>query len=209
MGRSSTIDVRQSTLHIRQSTLNMQKLILIKHAAPLVDPAKSSDLWKLSEAGREQAARLAESLRALELASMVSSEEPKANETAEIIARALGVNVNTSHDLREHDRRNVPHMRSRDFISMVELFFRKPNERVLGSETASEALARFEKAVDEVIASHPEGNVGIVAHGTVIALYLAAHSQRNGFELWRAMGLPSYAVIGLPERAVERVVEKI
>jgi broad specificity phosphatase PhoE len=192
-----------------ESTMNNRHLILIKHAAPLVDPAKSSDLWKLSEAGREQAGKLAEALRAQEIAAIVSSEEPKAKETAEILARALGVNVATSRELREHDRRNVPHMRSRDFISMVELFFRKPGERVLGSESAEAALARFESAVDEVIASHAEGNVAIVAHGTVIALYLAKHSGRSGFELWRAMGLPSYAVVSLPGREVVEVVERI
>jgi broad specificity phosphatase PhoE len=92
---------------------------------------------------------------------------------------------------------------------MMELFFRKPSERVLGSESAEAALARFESAVDEVVEAHAEGNVAMVAHGTVIALYLAKHSQRNGFELWRAMGLPSYAVISLPGRQVEQVVEKI
>ncbi len=187
----------------------MPKLILIKHAAPLVDPAKSSDLWKLSEAGREQATRLAEVLRASDIKAMVSSEEPKAKETAEIIGAALGITVETARELREHDRRNVPHMRSRDFISMVELFFRKPDERVLGSESAKQALERFEKAVEEVLASHDEGNVAIVAHGTVIALYLASHSGRSGFELWRAMGLPSYAIVELPERALKQVVERI
>ena len=187
----------------------MRKLILIKHAAPLVDPAKSSDLWKLSEAGREQAANLAVTLRAMEIAAIVSSEEPKAKETAEIVGTALSVKVETACELREHDRRNVPHMRSRDFISMVELFFRKPNERVLGSESATKALTRFTTAIDEAIASHAEGNIAVVAHGTVIALYLAANSQRNGFELWRAMGLPSYAVVNLPDRAVDQVIEKI
>lgn len=189
--------------------MNNRQLILIKHAAPLVDPAKSSDLWRLSEAGRAQAAKLAEVLRSSEIRAIVSSEEPKARETAEILGAALGVRVETARELREHDRRNVPHMRSRDFISMVELFFRKPDERVLGSESATQALERFERAVDEVIASHSEGNVAIVAHGTVIALYLARHSDRSGFELWRAMGLPSYAVINLPQRKVENVVEKI
>ena len=187
----------------------MQKLILIKHAAPLVDPAKSSDQWKLSETGREQAQRLTDALGAMEIAAVVSSEEPKAKETAEIIAGKLGLAVQTSRELREHDRRNVPHMRSRDFISMVELFFRKPNERVLGSESAAEALTRFTTAIDEAIASHAEGNIAVVAHGTVIALYLAANSQRNGFELWRAMGLPSYAVLNLPDRAVDQILEKI
>ena len=189
--------------------MNNRRLILIKHAAPLVDPAKSSDLWKLSEAGREQAAKLADALALMQIAVIVSSEEPKAKETAEIIAEKLGLTVETSRELREHDRRNVPHMRSRDFISMVELFFRRPTERVLGSESATQALERFDQAIDGVIASHAHGNIAVVAHGTVIALYLAAHSQRNGFELWRAMGLPSYAVVELPGREVVEVMEKI
>ena len=201
------IDNRQSAFDDGLS--KMQKLILIKHAAPLVDPAKSSDLWKLSEAGREQCQALGERLESEQLQWIVSSEEPKARETAEILSRKFGKPVSSAVNLREHDRRNVPHMRSRDFISMVELFFRKPGERVLGSESANEALERFTRAVDEVIASHAEGNIGIVAHGTVIALYLAAHSKRNGFDLWRAMGLPSYAAVSLPGREVEQVVEKI
>jgi broad specificity phosphatase PhoE len=187
----------------------MRKLVLIKHAAPLVDPAKSSDLWKLSDAGRFQCQALGERLESERLQWIVSSEEPKARETAEILSRKFGRPISSAVNLREHDRRNVPHMRSRDFISMMELFFRKPNERVLGSESANEALERFSRAVDEVVASHTEGNVGIVAHGTVIALYLAAHSKRNGFELWRAMGLPSYAVLSVPERVVEEVVERL
>ncbi|HTL28309.1 MAG TPA: histidine phosphatase family protein [Tepidisphaeraceae bacterium] len=183
----------------------MQKLLLIKHAAPLVDPAKSSDQWKLSEAGREQARRLAEKLATMQIQSIISSEEPKAKETADIIAGQLGLTASTAADLHEHDRRNVPHMRSRDFISMMELFFRKPDERVLGSESAREAFERFTTAIDAVTESHPAGNLAIVAHGTVIALFLAAHSQRDGFELWREMGLPSYAVLSLPDRNVEQV----
>lgn len=187
----------------------MSKLILIKHAAPLVDPATSSDLWKLSEAGRFQCQALGERLESEHIQWIVSSEEPKARETAEILSRKFGRPVRSAPGLGEHDRRNVPHMRSRDFISMMELFFRKPGERVLGSESANEALERFTKAVDEVIASHAEGNVAIVAHGTAIALYLAANSHRSGFELWRAMGLPSYAVVSLPGREVVEVVERI
>jgi broad specificity phosphatase PhoE len=177
----------------------MRKLILIKHARPLVDPSKSSELWQLSDEGREQAKALAAKIAPHAPAIVVSSDEPKAIETAAILAEELNVQTESAADLHEHDRSNVPHMRSGEFISHVELFFRRPGERVLGRETATEALGRFENAIDDVLAKHTEGNIAIVSHGTVIALSIEAHSDRNGFQVWREMSLPSFAVFELPE----------
>ena len=183
----------------------MRKLILIKHARPLVDPAKSSELWTLSDQGREQARALAGELAAMQPAIVVSSEEPKAVETAQILAEELKLPIEQHADLREHDRRNVPHMRSGEFISHVELFFRRPDELNLGDETANEALDRFEEAVEGLLAKHSEGNVAIVSHGTVIALFIARHSDRNGFQVWREMSLPSFALFELPGMKLQEI----
>ena len=188
----------------------MRKLILIKHASPLVIPGTPPEKWKLSDKGRESCGPLAEAIRPHGPTVIVSSEEPKARETAEVIAQALGVPVETAPDLHEHDRTNVPHMRSGEFISHMEVFFRKPTERVLGRESAVAALDRFESAVDTVIAKHPgDGNIAIVSHGTVIALLAAEHSDRYGFELWREMGLPSFVVFELPGLELGEVVAKV
>ena len=183
----------------------MRKLILIKHARPLVDPSKSSDLWDLSDEGREQAKGLASKIAPYQPAIIVSSEEPKAVQTAEIIAGDLKIKAASAPDLHEHDRSNVPHMRSGEFISHVELFFRKPNERVLGRESATEALGRFENAIDDVLAGHAEGDIAIVSHGTVIALFIEHHSDRNGFAVWREMSLPSFAVFELPQMRLSQL----
>ena len=94
---------------------------------------------------------------------------------------------------------------SGEFISSVELFFRRPNELSLGGETAQQALARFEAAVNEVISQHSAGNLAIVSHGTVIALFVEKHSDRNGFQIWREMSLPSFAVFDLPEIRLREV----
>ena len=187
----------------------MRKLILIKHAAPLVDPQKSSEQWKLSEKGRESCAPLADALRALEPKILVSSEEPKAQETAQLAASRLSVPTQTAKNLHEHDRSNVPHMRSGEFISHMELFFRKPEDLVLGKETAAEAQARIESALRDLLEKHPSGNIAVVTHGTVLALFLAARSSRNGFDLWREMGLPSFAVLSLPDYRLEQLQSKV
>jgi broad specificity phosphatase PhoE len=113
--------------------------------------------------------------------------------------------------LHEHDRSNVAHMRSSAFISMVEAFFRRPGDLVLGRETADDAGDRFDRAVGEVLAKYPDGNVAVVAHGTVIALFLARHCGVRPFAVWRAMGLPSYAVLGVGGEgfALEERVDRV
>ena len=183
----------------------MRKLLLIKHAKPLVDPAKSSELWRLADEGREQAKKLGGELAQYQPAIVISSDEPKAQETAAIVAEQLKIPTESAGGLREHDRRNVPHMQPGEFISSVELFFRRPSELSLGGETAQQALARFEAAVNEAISKHPTGNLAIVSHGTVIALFVEKHSDRNGFQIWREMSLPSFAVFDLPEIRLREV----
>jgi len=67
----------------------MRTLILAKHAMPELRPDVSAARWHLSTEGIAGAKRLAERLRAYEPSVIVSSTEPKALETAAIVAEAL------------------------------------------------------------------------------------------------------------------------
>lgn len=188
----------------------MAKLILIKHAAPEVVPGVSSEQWHLSERGRASCAALAEALRPHQPDVIVASKEPKASETAELVAHQLRVPFETAPNLHEHDRRGVPHMRSGEFISHIELMFRRRDERVLGYESADEALRRFRDALRDVLSKHAGETIAVISHGTVIALYVAEHTEdHTSFELWRKLGLPSFVVLSRPELKVETVVERI
>jgi broad specificity phosphatase PhoE len=186
------------------------KLILIKHAAPEVVPGVSAEQWRLSDRGRGSCAALAEALREHQPDVITSSEEPKARETAELVAKHLGVEWTTAGGLHEHDRRGVPHMRSSEFISHVELMLRRRDERVLGHESADEALRRFRAGLRDVLSGHPDGTVAVVSHGTVIALYVGEHTEdHTAFELWRKLGLPSFVVLSRPELRVESIADHI
>jgi broad specificity phosphatase PhoE len=187
----------------------MRTLILVKHAGPQIEPDVSADQWRLSPRGVELCKPLAERLRPFDPTIVISSREPKAVQTAEGIARRLNLPHRVGENLHEHDRSNVPHMRSAEFISIVELFFRKPDELVLGRETAKQALDRFQRALEKVLQEHPDETVAIVSHGTVIALFVASHSDRSGFELWRKLGLPSFVVMSRPQLQVETIVDRI
>jgi broad specificity phosphatase PhoE len=187
----------------------MPKLILIKHARPMVDPAVSAEQWRLSDEGREKCRPLADALRGYDFAEIVSSAEPKAVETARILGQALSKPTRTADGLEEHDRRNVPHMESRDFISLIALFFKEPDRLVLGDESADEAYGRFADAVDAVIADAPQGDVAIVTHGTVIALFAQRRANQDPFALWRKMGLPSFVAFEMPTWAVTDVRDRL
>lgn len=174
----------------------MRKLILIKHAKPEVIPAIPSEQWRLGDKGRATCGPLADKLKCLSLASIHTSIEPKARETADLIGAALGVPVYAAIDLHEHDRSNEPHMDTREFISLMALLFKEPERQVLGLETADEAFTRFAAAVDKILATS-DVDQAIVSHGTVIALFAQRRLKMDGFALWRQMSQPSFLVIDL------------
>jgi broad specificity phosphatase PhoE len=187
----------------------MAKLFLIKHARPEVDPRTPSEQWHLGAEGREAAGRLAERLCGHRFTRLYSSSEPKAVETAQIVARSMDLSVVQMGDLGEHDRRNVPHMESREFISMVALMFKEPGRRVLGEESADEAYRRFAGAVDGVLKGAGGADVGIVTHGTVISLFAERRAGVEPFGLWRRMGLPSYIVFDTDGWSAGEVCERV
>ncbi len=187
----------------------MPKLILIKHASPQLTEGQPPEKWPLSEAGKAKCKPLAEALSAYMPLKFFSSEESKAVETAAEITKQLGSSYQTFAGLEEQDRSNVPVMQTRDFISLIELFFRKPNELVLGKETASTALSRMRSAIDELLTENPNDDLAIVSHGTVIALFIAHYTNKNGFQLWRQMTLPSFAVLSVPDFNLIEMTEKL
>ncbi|MET0343857.1 MAG: histidine phosphatase family protein [Polyangiales bacterium] len=174
----------------------MRHLHLIKHGAPRIDPACPSHAWSLSEAGRDQARRAADTLRSAGLTLVVSSEEPKARETAEVLAAALGLPSQAMLGLHEQLRYSAPQLDSLDaFRARVHAVLARPSERSFGDETGDEAHARFRTAVEAVMRVHA-GNVAIVAHGTVMALLVARVRGEDPVALWSR--LSDLSVLTLP-----------
>lgn len=159
-------------------------LLLVRHSAPEPDPTRPAEEWALSEEGRRRCGPLAERLAGYEPRALLASPEPKARETAELIAPRLGLEVQVDERLRETARRTVGWLEPEEFERRVAQLFARPDELVLGEETASSALARFSSVVDAL------EDAVIVSHGTVISLYAARRAGRDAFELWRSLELP-------------------
>ena len=177
-------------------------MILVRHSVPAVVPGVDAAEWRLSDEGRTRAAELAEKLAVYGPSRIVTSDEPKAGETAAIIAVRLGdVPVVSDPALREHDRRGAPYFADeRAFQATMARFFAAPKELIFGRETAAEARARFTAAVSRIIAQAGDAcDIMVVTHGTVMALYLASVSGGDAYALWRGQTLPCYAALALPD----------
>jgi len=170
-------------------------LILVKHSMPEIVENVPAREWKLSTIGRERASRLVERLLGYQPEVIISSVEPKTIETSDLIAERTGLPVYIVAGLHEHDRSNVAFLSNDRFQENVQEFFSKPTELVFGNETADQAYERFSRTVLSLLDSHQERTVVIVAHGTVISLFVSRLTGVNDFLLWSELGLPSFVVI--------------
>ena len=172
-------------------------LILVKHSVPEIVESAPAREWKLSEPGQARATRLAEQLKQYQPEVIICSKEPKAKETAEIIAAIHLIELRVAEDLHEHDRSNVPYLPRDEFQASVYEFFQKPRELVFGKETADQAHARFYRGVHSLLRAHTNKTVVIVSHGTVISLFVSRLTGSSDFEIWNMLGLPSFIAMDL------------
>jgi len=187
----------------------MRYLILSRHSQPAIEPEVAGRKWRLSAEGRARCRLLAEQISSYQPSTIVCSTEPKAAETAALLSAQLGTSYSTNHDLREHERDNVPYLGQEQWERAITEFFTRPDEMVLGTETAAQALQRFDRAIQEILHQYTEGNIVIVAHGTVITLFLAQHASIEPLPFWHALTLPAFFVVSLPDYTLVNAIKPL
>ena len=176
---------------------------------PEIEPDRPASTWRLGEIGRQRSELLASRLSSFNPEVIWSSREPKAVETAEIVAGTFGVPVQTAVGLEEHHRSGVPFYPTNDeFEAAVEQFFCKPDQLVLGTEAAEQARDRMTAAIDEIIDAGQTDTI-VVTHGTVMTLYVAGVAGIRPMAFWRRLGLPSYVVLTVPDMHLLSTVETL
>jgi len=172
-------------------------LILAKHSLPKIEKNRPANQWELSDTGRVLAKKLAVRLNEFQPELIISSVEPKAKQTAEIIAAEHNLELQLIEGLHEHDRSKVGYLDRDQFQAAVREFFEKPGVLVFGSETADACHARFHQAVHSILDQNLDKTVVIVTHGTVISLFVSRLTGMSGLLLWNELALPSFVVIDL------------
>src|SRR5579859_4354999 len=205
-GRTTRLNARRAPVSLQPPTCT---LILVRHSKPDVAPDVPAAEWRLSAEGRERCGPLAVRLATYAPTAIVSSTEPKAVETAAVLAERLGLTATQRDDLREHDRSGVGYLAPDAFEAAIAAFFRQVNDLVLGKETASRARERFTVAVEDELAAHGTGSLIVVAHGTVITLFAQEYADIEPQSFWRALGMPAYVVFSLPDMVLREIVTDV
>ncbi len=165
----------------------MATVHFITHPDVQVDPATPVPAWHLSPRGIHRATLMLAQAWVPGLASLFSSAERKAIDTAAILAAHTGLDVTVAPALGENDRASTGYLPGPEFEAMADAFFARPEESVRGWERAADAQARIVAAVEAVLALAPPGDVAIIAHGAVGALLLC---RLKGVPISRAEDQP-------------------
>jgi len=146
------------------------QLLLIRHALPLrSEPGQGSDP-DLSEEGIEQAKRLPDALARFPVTRLVSSPQRRSTQTAQPVADALGLSIETDERLAEYDR-DMEH-----YIPIEQIAAEFPEELARlasGHLPTSVDEASFLKRINQgigdlVTAGDHDDTVAVFTHGGVI-----------------------------------------
>jgi broad specificity phosphatase PhoE len=184
-------------------------LLLIRHAMPQIQEAIPAREWPLSDEGRARCIPLSQMLQPYAPVKIYGSRELKASETGRLVAERLSVPYEAAENLHEHERAQEPFYPRDVFEHKIKEFFANPNELRYGKETAAQARGRFVQTVARLARNHVDETIGVVAHGTVISLFVQLMSGADPFPLWQRLGMPSFVVIDSADNTVIKIVSEV
>ncbi|MFC7620421.1 histidine phosphatase family protein [Microlunatus sp. GCM10028923] len=142
------------------------RVMLVRHAAPVSQAGLDPGAWPLSPAGRRAAAELRSRIPAD--ATLAASTETKAIETLCLAAGRTADELHLDHRFGEVVRPGEPFdddHRSRRLAWVIG----RPDGRHRSWETPEQAAARFQAGLDDL-----HGDVVVATHGMVLTAWLVA-----------------------------------
>lgn len=183
--------------HLRD--VQMDRLVLVRHAMPVVEPDVPSDLWELGEQGREASRALA--VAAPQSPYYVASDEPKALQTVQEMSG--GSKVVSDPGFREVRR---PHRWSDDYRMQACAYI----EGVCHDEWEPHAkvIARFDAAISRHarIAVARQQTLVVGTHGLAPTIWLASRLplQPSPGAFWASLQFPDLIDVDLVARRAGR-----
>lgn len=109
-----------------------------------------------------------------DITRIVSSDETKAMETAEIVAAHLGLDVEIRPGTGENDRSATGFVPPARLEQLADRFFAEPEVSVEGWERAADAQVRIANGLQDLLSDAGSGDVAVIGHGGVGALWYCA-----------------------------------
>ena len=179
-----------------------RRVILIRHSVPDIKRDVPAADWHLSAEGTTRARALAGRLHPSGATKVFTSAEPKAVETARALADEWGLAIEAVPGLQEHERPLAQLLSRDEFEQKIRELFTRPSDLVFGAETADQARRRFTMALMRLV-TRVTGDLVVVTHGTVMALFVAEATGVEPFGFWKRQEMPFAVTLTLPALALE------
>lgn len=167
-------------------------IYLVRHGRPLIDHSRPAAEWELDPAGFDDVWALRESGRLPGRAAWFTSPEPKAVQTAQLLAEG---EVGIVDGLREHVRDSTDWID--DFAGTVQRAFDQPAAAAYdGWEPLEVCRDRVAAAVRGLMTDHPGTDLVLVGHGTAWTVLVAELTgAAPDLDRWRALAMPDLIVV--------------
>lgn len=170
------------------------KIVLVRHSKTNIEPEIDSTQWRLSEDGRQAAAKLAEDPAFKDCELIYSSLQPKAIDTAEIIGKALNIPALQEEGLAELS--SVTSGFIEDYAGTVHKLYAGEIANINDGETLQQAIDRFNAAIKSIVDQHRDvPKIAIVSHANVLSLFTAQYCDNKAIDLHNTIAMPDIAVL--------------
>lgn len=175
----------------------MAKIFVVRHGAPVISPDVPSAAWPLSDAGRDAVTRLASQRDWPLVSGIYHSLEPKARDTAHVLARQLNAPVVAHPMLGEIPFKNPRFYDQETFQRILGDFLQRGTQGPF-QETYAEAESRIVCALQCICAKEGPGLPIAVSHGRILAvLWSYLLGKRLSLREWQEIPMPGLALVDL------------
>jgi broad specificity phosphatase PhoE len=180
----------------------MALLRYLTHPEVGVDPSLSIERWSLSDTGVARATAATSQPWMGEVERIVTSDETKARQTADILGAHLGVPVEARPRLGEHDRSSTGYLPPERFEPTVDRFFSAPTESIGGWERAVDAQRRIVEGLADLLELPAARSTVVVGHGGVGTLWYCSLTRQPIDRAFDQPGQGHYFTVDVGTRSV-------
>ncbi|MEK9133003.1 MAG: class I tRNA ligase family protein, partial [Patescibacteria group bacterium] len=162
-----------SLKELRESSTGGNNFYIVRHgeAEQNVKGVLNSDpslVFHLTRKGQEQIKKTAEKLQGKKIDLIISSPFMRAQETAGILAKELGVKVSVDERLSEHNMGIFTGKTEEEYLSQFADIEARFYQKVKGGESFEEMEKRVIEVINHINQAHEGKNIVVVTHGDVI-----------------------------------------
>ena len=181
------------------------KFVFIRHSKTDRNPQVPITCWGLTKQGIDLAKELSQKDIIKDLDVLYTSFQTKALETAVLLAKPNAIPIKADDGLTEVTSFTGPFEEDFDlYTKNVHDFYTDNLGRIAGGETKTEALERFNTALESIAKVESGKNlVGIITHGNILTLFSSLYEDVDCYMLHTTIKQPDVAIFNWEDKKFE------